>query len=138
MEKGSGPGPHLPCFWPSSQHPLCHFGFGLGSTRSLCDTGVHLSVPLGNMEPRLLHSGGMLKEGDPFQGPRVGSCLTLRNELSEETHSCRQSKRLYWEGEPRWRAGGQGSPGGLLSHVARSLGFCGDEISFRAVSGQSL
>ena len=26
------------------------------------------------------------KKGDPFQGPKVGSCLTLRNELSEKTH----------------------------------------------------
>ena len=26
------------------------------------------------------------RKGDPFQGSRVGSCLTLRNELSKETH----------------------------------------------------
>ena len=26
------------------------------------------------------------RKGDPFQGPKLGSCLTLRNELSEETH----------------------------------------------------
>ena len=26
------------------------------------------------------------RKGDPFQGPRVYSCLTLRNESSEETH----------------------------------------------------
>ena len=29
----------------------------------------------------------MLQEGDPFQGPTLGSCLTLGNELSEETHA---------------------------------------------------
>ena len=28
----------------------------------------------------------LLQEGDPFQGPKLGSCLTLGNELSEETH----------------------------------------------------
>ena len=28
----------------------------------------------------------VLQEGDPFQGPKLGSCLTLGNELSEETH----------------------------------------------------
>ena len=29
---------------------------------------------------------GLLQEkGDPFQGPQVGSCVTLGNELSEET-----------------------------------------------------
>ena len=26
------------------------------------------------------------RKGDPFQGPKLGSCLTLRNELSKETH----------------------------------------------------
>ena len=38
---------------------------------------------------------------------------------------------------PRQRAAGEGKPGGLLCHVARSLGFYGDGISFRLVSGQS-
>ena len=31
----------------------------------------------------------MLQEGGPFQGPRVGSSLTLGNNLSEETHADR-------------------------------------------------
>ena len=26
------------------------------------------------------------RKGDSFQGPKLGSCLTLGNELSEETH----------------------------------------------------
>ena len=26
------------------------------------------------------------RKGDPFQGPKLGSCLTVRNELSKETH----------------------------------------------------
>ena len=26
------------------------------------------------------------RKRDPFQGPKLGSCLTLRNELSKETH----------------------------------------------------
>ena len=26
------------------------------------------------------------RKADPFQGPKLGSCLALRNELSEETH----------------------------------------------------
>ena len=29
---------------------------------------------------------GCCRKGDPFQGPKLGSCLTLGNELSEETH----------------------------------------------------
>ena len=37
-----------------------------------------LTVPLS-------HKLVLLQEG-PFQGPKLGSCLTLRNELSEETH----------------------------------------------------
>ena len=28
----------------------------------------------------------LLQERDPFQGLRMGFCLTLRNELSKETH----------------------------------------------------
>ena len=27
------------------------------------------------------------RKGDPFQGLKLGSCLTLGNELSEETHA---------------------------------------------------
>ena len=38
---------------------------------------------------------------------------------------------------PGWRAGGWGNPGELLCHVARSLGFGGDGISFWVVFGQS-
>ena len=52
-------------------------------------------------------------------------------------HTCWQSKRLYWERAPRWRAGGLGKPRGLLCHVAHSLGFYSDGISFRVASGQS-
>ena len=40
----------------------------------------------------------LLPEGDPFQGPRVGSCLTLGNELSEETHILTKQKTLLGRG----------------------------------------
>ena len=53
-------------------------------------------------------------------------------------HMCWQSRRFYWERAPGWRAVGQGNPGELLCHVARSLRFYGDGISFRVVFGQSL
>ena len=75
------------------------------------------------------------RKGDPFQGPKLGSCLTLRNELSEETHV--PSKRFYWEREPGWRAGGSGNSGEQLCHVACSLQFYGDGISFWVVFSQS-
>ena len=32
-------------------------------------------------------------------GPETGSCLTLGNELSKDTHML-TSKRFYWEGQP--------------------------------------
>ena len=34
----------------------------------------------------LLSKIKLLQEGDPFQGLRVGSCLTVSNEESEESH----------------------------------------------------
>ena len=52
-------------------------------------------------------------------------------------HTCWQNKRLYCEGVPGQRAGGWGNPGGLLCHVACSLRYYGDGISFQVVSGQS-
>ena len=40
----------------------------------------------------------MLQEGDPFQGLKLGSCLTLGNELSEETHVLTKLETLLGEG----------------------------------------
>ena len=40
----------------------------------------------------------MLQEGDPFQGPKLGSCLTLGNELSEETHVLTKQEILLGKG----------------------------------------
>ena len=50
---------------------------------------------------------------------------------------CWQGKRFYWERAPGRRAVGEGNPGEQLCHVARSLGFYGDGISFWAVFRQS-
>ena len=38
------------------------------------------------------------RKGDPFQGPKLGSCLTLRNELSEETHVLTKQEILLGKG----------------------------------------
>ena len=38
------------------------------------------------------------REGHPFQGPRVGSCLTLENELSEETRVLTKQETLLGRG----------------------------------------
>ena len=35
---------------------------------------------------------------DPFQGPKLGSCLTLGNELSEETHALTKQETSLGKG----------------------------------------
>ena len=38
------------------------------------------------------------RNGDPFQGLKLGSCLTLGNELSEETHVLTKQEILLGKG----------------------------------------
>jgi len=38
------------------------------------------------------------RKGGPFQGPKLGSCLTLRNELSKETHVLTKQEILLGRG----------------------------------------
>ena len=38
------------------------------------------------------------RKGDPFQGPKLGSCLTLGNELSDETHVLTKQEILLGKG----------------------------------------
>ena len=68
------------------------------------------------------------RKGDPFQGPKLGSCLTLRNELSEETHVLTKQEILLGKGtrvessrvrEPRRTA----LPLGLQSQVLWQWGL---------------
>ena len=40
------------------------------------------------------------RKGDPFQGPKLGSYLTLRNELSKETHVLTKQEILLGRGPP--------------------------------------
>ena len=60
---------------------------------------------------------------DPFQGPKLGSCLTLGNELSEETHVVTKQETLLGKGtrvessrvrEPRSTALPRGSQSRVL------------------------
>ena len=62
------------------------------------------------------------RKGDPFQGPKLGSCLTLGNELYKETHVLTKQEVLLGKGtwvetsrvrEPRRTA----LPHGLQSQV---------------------
>ena len=46
----------------------------------------------------LFHCCLCCRKGDPFQGPKLGSCLTLRNELSEETHVLTKQEILLGKG----------------------------------------
>ena len=40
----------------------------------------------------------LLQEGGPLPGWKLGSCLTLRNELSEETHLLTKQETLLGKG----------------------------------------
>ena len=75
------------------------------------------------------------RKGDPFQGPKMGSCLTLGNELSEETHVLTKQEILLGKGA-RAESRREGNPGELLCHMAHSLRFYGDGISFWVVFSQ--
>ena len=75
------------------------------------------------------------RKGDPFQGPKLGSCLTLGHELSEETHVLTKQEILLGKGTRVESS--RVKPGELLCHMARSLRFYSDGISFRVVFGQS-
>ena len=64
----------------------------------------------GGSERRALAQGQhCCRKGDPFQGPKLGSCLTLGNELSEETHVLTKQEILLGKGT--W-VDGKGHPGG--------------------------
>ena len=83
-----------------------------------------------------LRSWKCCRKGDSFQGPRVGSCLTLGNELSQQTHVLTKQKTLLargiWTESSRVRERRRTAL--PLDHRLR---FYGNEVSFRVVSGQS-
>ena len=65
----------------------------------------------------------------------MGSCLTLRNELSEEAHVLTEQETVLGRG-----AGGEQEGKGARGTArprAHHRGFYGDEISSRVVCGQS-
>ena len=76
------------------------------------------------------------RKGNPFQGPSMGSCLTFRNELSEETRVLTKQetsmRRGIWAKSSRVR-----NPGELLCHVAHSLGLYDNGVNFWVMSGRS-
>ena len=59
----------------------------------------------------------MARRGTPSKGPKLGSCLTLRNELSEEIHVLTKQEILLGKGA--WvESSIVGNLGELLCHVA--------------------
>ena len=61
-----------------------------------------LSTPSGQdvnlSEEESRQSRHLLQEGGSLQGPKLGSCLTLRNELSEDTHMLTKQEILLGKG----------------------------------------
>ena len=76
------------------------------------------------------------RKRDPFQDPKLGSCLTLRNELSEETHVLTKQEILLGRGTWVESRRVRGPRGTALSHGLQSR-FYGDGISFWVVFSQS-
>ena len=101
--------------------------------------GSGVEAPHTHRRRRSTHSSksACCRKAGPFQGPKPGSSLTLRNQLSEETHVLTKHKILLGKGAGG-RAVGEGNPGELLCRVACNLRFYDDGISFRVVFGQSL
>ena len=76
------------------------------------------------------------RKRDPFQDPKLGFCLTLRNELSEETHVLTKQEILLGRGTWVESRRVRGPRRTTLSHGLQSR-FYGDGISFWVVFSQS-
>ena len=86
----------LPC--PSLSPRVCPSSWGLHSyLLILAGLAVAWAVVCGGSRLALA-KWLCCRKGDPFQGPKLGSCLTLRNELSEETHVLTKQEILLGKG----------------------------------------
>ena len=84
--------------------------------------------------PRGCHHGhGICRKGDPFQGLRGGSWLSLRNELSKETHVLTKQETLL----ERVESSRVREPRRTALPCGPQFQFYGDGVSFQVVSGQS-
>ena len=59
----------------------------------------HYSLHL-RLIPNFIRLCRCCRKGDTFQGPKLDSCLTLRNELSEKTHVLTKQEILLGKGHP--------------------------------------
>ena len=76
------------------------------------------------------------RKGDPFQGLKLGSCLTLGSELSEETHVLTEEEILLGHGAGVGRGRVREPRRAALPHGSQSWVY-GDGISFQVVFRQS-
>ena len=90
--------------------------------------GVGFLDPLRNLFLNIL-AWTCCRKGDPFQGPKLGSCLTLGNELSKETHVLTKPEILLGKGT--WVESSR------VRESRRTALPRGDGISFRVVFSQS-
>ena len=81
---------------------------------SLWDLGLRWSCcnnnrnKMHNKYNALESSWNCCRKGDPFQGLKLGSCLTLGNELSEETHADK-ARDFIGKGHPGGEQEGKGT-----------------------------
>ena len=81
------------------------------------------------------------RKGDPFQGPKLGSCLTLGNELSKVTHVLTKQEILLEKSTPVESSGVReprephGSSGFIVMRLVSrlSLAYHSDSESFLVV-----
>ena len=76
------------------------------------------------------------RKGASFQGPRVGSCLIIRNELSKETHVLTKQETLLGRGT-RVESSRVREPKGTAWPCGSQSRVYGDGISFWVVFSQS-
>ena len=76
------------------------------------------------------------RKEDPFQGPKLGSCLTLGNELSEEIHLLTKHEILLGKGT-RVESRRVRGPRRTALPCGSLFRFYGDGISFRVVFDHS-
>ena len=74
------------------------------------------------------------RKGDPFQGLKLGSCLTDGNELSEETHVLTKQEILWGKGTQVESSRVKKPRRTALQHGSQCLGF----MVMGLVSGWSL
>lgn len=96
--------------------------------QSRCPPASHPSEPLlgPSALPRMPFG---CRKRDPFQGLRMSSCLTLGNELSNETHMLTKQDTLWGRNPPPREQQDKRTQENCLR-------FYGDGVSFQVFSGQ--